>query len=257
MKRIHSFLFSTLLFSQAHASPIASYSFSGNTLDNSGNGHDGTLHGATYTTDRFGTENSALSFDGVDDYVDLPNLGLSGAVSVSGWFSFSGDIWPHHIALLGQATSYQERWQLGVSNQEVFWYDRRGSDNSPYKIERETESNVWHNLVAVVSADSDSPTKVGLYMDGNYLGSVSSRGFQDMGNDYQIGSFFTEWGWEYSLGMIDDINIYDHALTNEEIQDLYHAPAVPEPGSIALILFGLIAWMITANTHPRIKRPND
>lgn len=230
----------TLICLRAHPALIASYSFSGNTLDNSGNSNHGTLVDGEYTTDRFGNENSALSFDGIDDYVNLPNLGLSGAVSVSGWFSFSGDIWPHHLSLLGQATSYEERWSLGVSNQEVFWYDRRGTDNQPYKIERETEGDVWHHLVAVVSDDSSLSTRVAIYMDGSLLGSVSSRGFQDIGNDYQIGSFFTEWGWEYSKGKLDDIRIYNHALTDFEIENLYTANPVPEPSSYALWAFGLL-----------------
>lgn len=224
----------------ADAALVASYSFSGNVLDGSGNGFDGTIYGASFTQDRLGNASSALSFDGVNDFVELPNLGLEGTVSISGWFSFSGEIWPNHIALLGQATSYSERWQLGASNHELFWYDRRGSDNYPYKLEMETEADIWHHLVAVVSADPSLATKVGLYLDGSYLGSVSSRGFQDIGNSYQIGSFFTEWGWEYSKGMIDDINVFDHALSDDEIQRLYRSASIPEPATAVSLLLGVI-----------------
>jgi hypothetical protein len=48
---------------------VAYYSFDGNANDQSGNGHDGSVNGATLTTDRFGTPNSAYSFDGIDDYI--------------------------------------------------------------------------------------------------------------------------------------------------------------------------------------------
>ena len=52
---------------------VAHYSFSGNADDESGNGNDGTVFGATLTTDRFGNPNSAYSFDGINDYIVLPN----------------------------------------------------------------------------------------------------------------------------------------------------------------------------------------
>ena len=51
---------------------VAYYPFNGNADDESGNGNHGTVNGATLTIDRFGNENSAYSFDGIDDYIDIP-----------------------------------------------------------------------------------------------------------------------------------------------------------------------------------------
>lgn len=53
--------------------PIAYYPFNGNAQDETGNGHHGNVNGATLTTDRFGTPNSAYFFDGINDYIDLTN----------------------------------------------------------------------------------------------------------------------------------------------------------------------------------------
>ena len=50
---------------------IAYYPFNGNANDQSGNGNDGTVYGATLTEDRFGNLNNAYSFDGNDDKVVL------------------------------------------------------------------------------------------------------------------------------------------------------------------------------------------
>ena len=50
------------------------YTLDGNINDYSGNGFDGTPHGVSFTYDRFGTPNSACYFDGINDYIDLPNL---------------------------------------------------------------------------------------------------------------------------------------------------------------------------------------
>ena len=60
---------------------IAYYPFRGNANDESGYGNNGTINGgAVFATDRFGAANGSMTFDGVDDYVELPN---------EGWFDLS------------------------------------------------------------------------------------------------------------------------------------------------------------------------
>ncbi|WP_141699533.1 hypothetical protein [Candidatus Marithrix sp. Canyon 246] len=46
---------------------VAYYPFNGNAEDESGNGNHGTVNGATLSEDRFGNQESAYSFDGIDD----------------------------------------------------------------------------------------------------------------------------------------------------------------------------------------------
>jgi hypothetical protein len=59
--------------------------FNGNANDESGNGNNGTVNGATLTTDRNGVANSAYSFDGVNDYIDVGNANVlnSNVISIS------------------------------------------------------------------------------------------------------------------------------------------------------------------------------
>jgi hypothetical protein len=66
---------------------VAYYPFDGNANDESGNGNHGTVRGARLTTDRFGHQDSAYVFDGVDDYIALPDsLDLiDTAFSISAW----------------------------------------------------------------------------------------------------------------------------------------------------------------------------
>ena len=54
---------------------VAYYPFNGNANDESGNGHHGTVIGATLTSDRDGNENSSYSFDG-DDIIELFNTNI-------------------------------------------------------------------------------------------------------------------------------------------------------------------------------------
>lgn len=55
----------------------AYYPFNGNAEDESGNGNYGTVFGASLTQDRFGNNNTAYQFDGIDDYIDVNNYTLS------------------------------------------------------------------------------------------------------------------------------------------------------------------------------------
>ena len=64
--------------------------FNGNANDESGNGNNGTVNGATLTSDRNGSANSAYSFNGISNYIEcLSNstLQVSNAYSISLWFN--------------------------------------------------------------------------------------------------------------------------------------------------------------------------
>jgi len=50
---------------------LAYYPFNGNAKDSSGNGNNGTIYGATLTTDRFGKINSAYNFNGINNYISV------------------------------------------------------------------------------------------------------------------------------------------------------------------------------------------
>jgi len=96
------FLLSLLLFFSylGYAQQIPSYipsngligwwPFNGNANDESGNGNDGTVNGAVLTEDRFGNENSAYSFDGIDDFINagyVNEISGSSQLSVSYWIN--------------------------------------------------------------------------------------------------------------------------------------------------------------------------
>src|SRR5689334_529028 len=86
-------LFSKGLNAQVNLSQglVAYYPFSGNPNDASGSGNNGVLqNGVQLTNDRFGSPNSAYSFDGVDDYISIPyssTLNFSSAFSVALYFN--------------------------------------------------------------------------------------------------------------------------------------------------------------------------
>jgi len=68
---------------------VAYYPFNGNANDASGNGNNGVVNGATLTSDRNGSVNSAYSFNGVSNYISVgDNATLNpNSISISGWIN--------------------------------------------------------------------------------------------------------------------------------------------------------------------------
>ena len=63
--------FNIKLFGQIHSGLVAYYPFNGNANDESGNGRDGVVNGATLSSDRFGNSNKAYSFNGIDNFISV------------------------------------------------------------------------------------------------------------------------------------------------------------------------------------------
>ena len=72
---------------------VAYYPFNGNVNDGSGNGHNGILNGTpVLSSDRFGNANSAYSFSGTSDYIQLTNtsnIHFSTPSAISVWAKYT------------------------------------------------------------------------------------------------------------------------------------------------------------------------
>ena len=72
---------------------VGYWGFDGNANDESGNGNNGTVNGATLTADRNGNANSAYSFNGNSNYILIPystSIGVQQSLSVSFWVYMDG-----------------------------------------------------------------------------------------------------------------------------------------------------------------------
>lgn len=92
---------------------IGYWPFSGNANDASGNGHNGTVSGATMGQDMNGNSNSAYWFDGIDDYISVPSsagFGPSSGIIVDVWIyptaypDLVGTGWEYHKSILHTTT---------------------------------------------------------------------------------------------------------------------------------------------------------
>ena len=84
----------------------------------------GTNSGATLTTDRMGQNNGAMSFDGIDDYLNLSSAQLISTntpFTISMWFK-SGGLAPVNDfdMLFSTKTNQAQNWRFGISNYAGF-----------------------------------------------------------------------------------------------------------------------------------------
>jgi PKD repeat protein len=206
----------------------AAYSFDeGNgtvVADASGNGHTGTIAGATWTAQgRFG---SALVFDGINDWItvnDAPSLDLATGMTLSAWVSPTAPLtdWRTLIA----------KEQLGG----VVYYLHASSDTNQPAMgvfigsERilsggtQLTANTWTHLAATYDGSMQR-----LYINGVEVASRSQTGqIQASDGALRIGGN-SIWG-EYFQGRIDEVRIYNRALTVGEIQQDMSASVTPPP----------------------------
>ena len=203
---------------------VAKYFFCGNANDESGNGNDGTVNGAILTTDRFCQPNSAYSFDGIDDFISMPNAPfVNGPFTISGWMKYNvvkfnpfvglGELGGTYLKRLYFIPGYGASGRPGIGTAGA--NDITSSDDT-------TTVGVWHHTVVVFN--SYNVNGVQFYVDGNLLGANTTQGanvpFPLNNVGFTVG-LHTGSGPDYADADIDDIGMWNRALDSTEIQQLY------------------------------------
>ena len=179
-------------------------------------GNNGQIVGANWTTGKFG---KALSFDGVDDYVEVPDSdSLEGMeeLTISIWAKWTDKTTPSEQWLYRKRGCYSLRQQNGIINYIVIY----GQTDTVYiNPNYEIIEGEWHNFVIVY--DSVDKT-LDFYVDGLLHthgtnkdgGLVGSSSYNLRIGAYGDAHFFFN-------GIIDEVRIYNRALSEEEIKSLY------------------------------------
>ena len=178
--------------------------------DSSGCGNDGTLSGG-----KFG---NALYFDGVDDYVNIPDnptLDLTGDITLEAWIlikSFSTSE-GFHMYIIGKDSAGQRSYGIGV---DLTWmYPKKPfviifHPGGSYKIAWGTTDLVidqWYHIAGVFDATNDELT---LYVDGVSQPTVTDTSSINPGNaDLRIGGREYTGNGCYFNGLIDEVRISD------------------------------------------------
>jgi hypothetical protein len=211
---------------------IAYYPFNGNANDESQNQNDGVVNGPTLTFDRFGNSNSAYHFSGFEDIrISTPFGGqnpFGQQISVSGWLKTATTKTAATVIAMHTGcynSTYDDLFIAYINNDNGFHhFQTRAYYHQPI-IQTDQiylTNNQWHHFVYIMSGP-----KVKLYLDGVAVDStdnaVPKNYIHSASNDLVIGNL-TSNSCPYDLyfvGDIDDIRIYNRALTENDVQLLY------------------------------------
>jgi hypothetical protein len=208
---------------------VAWYPFAGNASDASGNGNNGTVNGATLTTDRFGNVSSAYSFDGVNDNINCGNgasLQISGDISVCGWVKTNTIIMSNLISKYKTSTA---GWELVIDPAgKVHFGGRPGSGYCSSGISSLVNNSSWHFLVG-----QRLGTQWQIYFDG-LLSSSTNCISGSIQTAYNLTFGSESLNTYFFNGTLDDIRIYNRALTLAEITALYGESPPPVLGELQI-----------------------
>jgi hypothetical protein len=206
---------------------VGYWPFNGNANDESGNGNNGTVNGATLTTDRNGNANSAYQSGQLTPIISIPNISINSSLfTCSYWIKYSSQPINTSIAdvshewlnngtfttfrQLNSTLGFASVGSTGISNQVIL--------NSPNPI----NTQVWNHIIIMrtnqimqiwingIYVASDSLVQIGSLINTKtlYLGGDPQNTIQNPSAKFN--------------GNIDDVGIWNRVLTQQEITDLYN-----------------------------------
>ena len=202
---------------------VAWYKLDGNANDSSGNGLNGTASNVSWVNGKIGQagsfNNSSINL-GRDSRLNLVNSG-----SISIWIK-------PDIAFPSTSTSNSFRSIIGKvssggTGQQSYFIDWYGSNSSNILRFGLGDSSGLTAATTSFNPNQDwahicatwNGTTMKLFVNGSLSSSVNqNRIMQVLNVDLRIGAFFTNWS-----GLIDDVKIFDHALSPKEIKLLSQA----------------------------------
>jgi hypothetical protein len=222
---------------------VAYYPFDGNANDASGNSNNATVVNAELCNDRFGDANEAYLFNGSSSWLQVTNFWPvvgTNAVTVSCWIYYQG----------GTPQPYAESTIVNWGGNAVFGnrFEFRLTDNSGLDIQgiasmcldgggnasvalASIYTNIWTHVV-VVKPLNGGLNDVAFYVNGALVPTMydpdTSYKFDFVTNDsLTIGRGDSATPARVFDGAIDDVRIYNRALSSAEVQQLYESESSP------------------------------
>jgi hypothetical protein len=211
--------------------------FNGNANDESGNNNNGTVNGASLTTDRFGNNNRAYDFNGSSD-ITIPhnnalNFQINNKISVSIWVKTNTNQLYRSVMVqkISGVGNTQSGYDIALDNGGVISQRvsaslslKNGSSGSWGYASDSTANfitNSWHNLIFVYDQNIGK-----CYVDGVLKNTIVGQSgvIGNNTNSLLFGSTINQGLTSKKfIGQLDDIGIWNRALTQQEITDLYNA----------------------------------
>ncbi len=219
MKRIRAFIAILITFSLNFAGNItnglvAYYPFNGNANDESGYENHGTIYGAQLTTGKYGNLNAAYFFDGIDDYIEIPDSDVhnpSDQMTVAAWIKIDKLPGEYFAVSKGKEIPYSLGTRL-----EKYWVKFGNESNTFVHLYSQTvPDGKWHFIVGTYDGQTAK-----LYIDGKLEDEKNFNGhlLRDT-HPLAIGREAVQHE-NYFPGTVDEIRIYNRPLKTYEIKEL-------------------------------------
>ncbi|RPI63884.1 MAG: T9SS C-terminal target domain-containing protein, partial [Ignavibacteriales bacterium] len=197
---------------------IAFYPFSGNANDASGFNNNGTVTGALLAVDRWGNTASAYSFDGVNDNIRVlssTSLNFQNSVTINFWIKV-GEFFEREAYPISHG-NWENRWKISVTNKLIRWTVKTNQGTKDLDSETELMLNTLYNITALYSG-SDYEIYINGELDAlsTFSGLIPTTAIDLMIGQVLPGN--TQYNFR---GILDDIRIYNYALSYSKIQSLY------------------------------------
>ena len=195
---------------------IAWYPFAGNAQDISGNALHGQVLGAKLTADSLGNNNEAYFFDGVNDHINVDNepvLNFSDGITVS-LFVEPGVIGDKERFILSHG-SWQNRWKISITPENKIRWTVRFASGQVRDLDSQTEvvTGKQYHVAATYNGRF-----LMLYVNGLLESFVAYDGIINASPvDLEIGQILPDDASYNFSGVLDEIKIYDFALTPDSV----------------------------------------
>jgi subtilisin family serine protease len=188
--------------------------------------NDGTVYGATWIT---GQINGALSFDGVDDYVEVidsnDTLDIEDSITIAAWVKLN-DLSDVYFIVTKQPTgtsrtNYPGNYVFRTTPLYGYLQLYYQTGTGDHEISKNTSTSgigvgAWNHAAVTLVQDGN----INFYINGSPAGTVPQEGVFGLINDEPIRIGTRKDAWSYFNGNIDDVRIYQRALSDEEIQEI-------------------------------------
>jgi Concanavalin A-like lectin/glucanases superfamily/Secretion system C-terminal sorting domain len=228
LKNVIVLLILNIFFNEISAqSLISHYNFAGNANDIVG-ANNGIVNGPTLAKDRFGIPNNAYSFDGLNDEISLGNWFTLQNFTIIIWLKPNASQVTYANIIDNNHSGSSTNWVCQQDENNVNSY---GFGTMSTGAQLSLIPDIWQQIALVKSA-----TAIETYRNGSL---VQSTPYSNGNINYNNQSLkLANWGgggrnWK---GIIDDLKIYDFALTSTQISQEYEPTsllptAVTKPGS--------------------------
>ncbi|MDQ6845567.1 MAG: LamG domain-containing protein [Bacteroidota bacterium] len=228
---------------------VAYYPFNGNANDASGNNNNGTVNGAILAPDRFGNPNSAYSFNGTSDFIQIANstsLQLGSSYTISAWVNhngfYNGNYQANYYVSKGNddnTTPGAVDLASGETDNNInpdptgykrFYFNNTLGSGSYAQVLSDSPAIKLHQWYYIVATASGNTLK--FYINGKLMATnISATTVNGNNPDDLFLGRQNKTGFEYWFnGIMDEVKIYQDTLSSSQVFDNYVSDG-KKPGS--------------------------